>query len=193
MEWSLLRIRAKIGHGHVAGNALISRAVGFVVGMGSRVLYPLLVAGQAGLVGLFLLFEPVTSTGGMALDTVELSGLDAGTHHPERVGVVFTQVPAVGVEIRVFQRGQVEVVEEPVARLESRGQRNHLGVTRPAVGVMLLGREKLRPDELEILGRGPFGRLPEDAVMLLARTVTGFAVDPGLGPDWYGRCRSLRS
>ena len=153
-----------------------------MVGMGCCVFHPLFVTGHARLVRLFFCLELVSATGGVTLDAVKLPGFDARAHSPERVGVVFTQVPAIRVEIRVLQCRQVVMVEEPIPGCEAGRQGVHLGVARSAVRVVLLSRKRLGPDDLEILGHGSFGSLPTHAVMLLARTMAGLTVDPGLGP-----------
>ena len=106
----------KGGHGHVAGDALVRRAVRLVVGVGRRVLHMVLVAGHAGIVGLFLGLEPVAAARGVAGHAVDLPGLGAGAHEPRGVGVVLAQVAAVGVEVGVLQGREIVVVEEAVPR-----------------------------------------------------------------------------
>ena len=66
------------------------------------------VTGHAGVVGLLLLLEPVAAARGVAGDAVDLARLGTGAHAPGGVGVVLTQVAAIGVEVGVFQgrRGQ---------------------------------------------------------------------------------------
>ena len=111
MEWSLRCIRANSVMGMWQEMHLLAFALRRMVAVGCRVLHPLLMAGQAGVVGLLLL-EPVAAAGGVAVDAVELAGLDAGAHAPGGLGVVLPQVAAVGIEVGVLQGHQVEVVEE---------------------------------------------------------------------------------
>ncbi len=73
------------------------------------------------------------------------------------------------------------MVEEPIPGCEADCQGIHLGVACSAVGVVLLNRKRLGPDDLEILGYGSLGGLAAYAVMPLAWAVTGLAVDPGFG------------
>ena len=107
----------KVRHGHVACNAFVSRAVGLVVRVLSGVVDPVFMAGHAGLVGLVLRLELVAAAGRVAVQTVELPRFHAGAHEPGGVSVVFSQVAAVGVIVRVFEGHQTEMVEEPVSRV----------------------------------------------------------------------------
>ena len=108
----------KFRHGHVAGNTGAGGA-GFVqlmVDMGRGLVHPLLMAGEAGLVGRGRIFKLVAPAGGVAVQAGELSRLNAGAEQPGGQRVVFPQVPAVRVVIRVFQGHQIKVVEEAGSR-----------------------------------------------------------------------------
>jgi len=43
----------------------------------------------------------------MAMEAVELAGLDAGAHEPQRIRVVLAQIPPVRVKIGVFEGREV--------------------------------------------------------------------------------------
>ena len=92
------------------------------------------------------------------MDAVELAGLGAGAHEPRCEGVVFTQVAAVGIEIRVLQRHEIKMVKEPLLGLVFEGQRACLGVAARTEVVALLLGHGLGADESETPGRGwPLG------------------------------------
>jgi hypothetical protein len=78
----------------------------------------LLMARHAGVVGLLLGLKPVAAARGVAGYTVELPALGAGAHPPGGVGVVFTQIAAVGIEVRILQGGEIEVVKVAISRRE---------------------------------------------------------------------------
>ncbi len=138
------------GHRHVTGDALASGAVGLVMGVSCRVLHPRLVAGHAGLVCLILGLEAVAAARRVALDAIDLPRLITGTHEPRCKGIVFTEVAAVRVEISIFQRREIEVVEEPFFRLVLHGQRAGLRVAARTEVVALLLGHRLGPDDLEV-------------------------------------------
>ena len=102
----------KSGHRHVTGDALARLAFRVMVRVRSRVLHLVLVAGHAGIIELFL-FEPVASAGGMAVHTVEPARFRAGAHAPRGQCVIFANIPAVRVKVRVLQGDEVEVIKEP--------------------------------------------------------------------------------
>ena len=104
----------------MAGYAFVRRTVGFVAGVGRRIFHLFLVARHACIVGFFFGLETVTSAGGVAGDTVDLSCLGAWAHEPGSVRVVLTQVTAIGVEVRVLQGGEIVMVEEALPRWVSR-------------------------------------------------------------------------
>ena len=177
----------KGGHGHVAGDALVRRAIRLVVGVGRRIFHLFLVARHAGIVGLFFSLEPVTSAGGVARHTVDLSCLGAWAHEPGGIRVVLTQVTAIRVEVRVLQGGEIVVVEEALPRRVRGGYRGHLGVTAGTGGVVLLGGEFLDTDDLHVLRLLPLGSLFHDPVVLCRWCVTGFAVDTRFCPGCFIR------
>lgn len=64
---------SKFSHGHVAGNAVVSRTFGLVVCMFGGVVHLFLVAGHARLIGLVFCLEPVPTAGSMAMEAIELA------------------------------------------------------------------------------------------------------------------------
>ena len=110
-----------------------------------RVLHPRLVTRQAGSVRVPGMAEAAAR--GVAMDAGEFSRSCAGTHQPEGVGVVLAEVPSVGMEVRIFQRGQVVVIEKGLSRPESPGQGGHLRVAGSAGLVVLLHGETVLPAE----------------------------------------------
>ena len=118
---------------HVAGDALAALALREMVRVRRRGVHLVLVAGDAGVVELLLL-EPVAAAGGVAVHAVDLPRLEAGAHAPGGVGVVLPEVAAVGVEVGVLERHEVEVVVEPFLRLVRERQRAPLRVATQSRG-----------------------------------------------------------
>ena len=58
---------------HMAGDALVPRAVGLVARVLCRIADPVFVAGQARLVCLFVVLELVATARGMAMEAVEFA------------------------------------------------------------------------------------------------------------------------
>src|SRR3974390_206950 len=87
-----------VGHGHVAGDAAIAEAAGFVVGGGGGGLDTIFVAGKAGAVGVAG-GVAVASGRSVAVDAIEFAGFDARAEEPGRVGVVFADVESVGIVV----------------------------------------------------------------------------------------------
>ncbi len=171
----------ELGLGHVAVDADVARTVGRVMCVVSRARDTPLVTGHASVVRL-IAFVPVAPAGRMAVQTVQLAGHDARTHQPRRIRVVLAQVAPVGIEIRMLERHQIVVVEELIARLEARRQRDHLGVAGTTGGVRLLRRELLVADDRKLLTRTVRISLA-GAYVVGCRAVTRLAVDPRLQPD----------
>ena len=103
---------------HVAGDASASFALRFMVRMCSWIFHMLLVARHACVIKLLLL-EAVTTARRMAVHAFELPCFHARAHHPERIGIILSQIPAVGIEVRVFECCKIKVVEVPVAGSEA--------------------------------------------------------------------------
>ena len=141
--------RRKTRHRHVAGDALVPLAPGRVVAVLRRLLHLLLVAGHAHLVRLLAL-ETHPAAGRVAVVAVQLARLGAGAHEPRGVRVVLAQVAAVGIEVGMVQRDEIEVIEELVARQEVQRQRDQLRVAGGAHVVHLRGREILGANELDV-------------------------------------------
>ena len=119
IEWSLRRIRANSVIGMWQEMHWLPARAGFVVRVGGSVLHPLLVARQAGVVGFGRVLEPVAPARGVAMDAVQLAGLGARAQPPLGVGVVLAQVAAIGIEIGILERHEIEVIEVAVARARS--------------------------------------------------------------------------
>ena len=88
----------------------------------------------------------------MAVQAVELAGFGAGAHPPEGIGVVFAEIPPIGVKIRILQGYQVIIIAVAVPRREGGHEGAHLGMTGGAgVVILLVGEVPASPDDLEIL------------------------------------------
>jgi len=70
------------------------------------------VTGHAGVVYLFFCFESVPAAAGVTGDTVNLARLEAWTHEPRGVSIIFSEVTAIGVKVRVLKGDKVIVVEK---------------------------------------------------------------------------------
>ena len=125
-------------HRHVAGNALVTFASDFVMGMGRGILNFFCMTGHTGVVRLFLGFESVPAATRVAGHTVELARLEAWTHEPQGVSVIFSEVAAIGVKVMVLKGNEVIVVEELFARCERGREGDHLGVAGRTRGVVLV-------------------------------------------------------
>jgi hypothetical protein len=99
----------------MAGNALTSGAVGFMMCVSGSVAYALFMAREAGVVDLCLLFETIAAARCVTVHAVEFAGFGAGAHEPRRIGVVLPEVPAVGVIVGALERYKVEMVEKSLA------------------------------------------------------------------------------
>ena len=110
--------RREARHRHVAGDALVALAAGLVAAVLFRLSDLLLVAGQARLVRLLAL-EAHPAARRMAVVAVQLARLGARAHEPGGVGVVLAQVAAVGIEVGMVERDEIEVIEKLVARPEA--------------------------------------------------------------------------
>ncbi len=69
-------------HGHVAGNALISRTVSLVMGVFSGIVDLGFMAGHACLIGLVLRLQLVPTAGSVTMEAIEPSRLNTGAHQP---------------------------------------------------------------------------------------------------------------
>ena len=173
--------RREARHRHVAGDALVPLAPRHVAAVLGRLLDLGGVAGHAHLVRrLALKTQP--AAGRVAVVAVELARLAARAHQPRSIRVVFAEVAAVGIEIGVFQRNQIEMIEELVARTKGERERDHFRVAGGAQVVHLCGGEVLGANNLDVFRcaarRGGLHR----ADVLLGRAVTRLATDARLGP-----------
>ena len=119
----------EVRHGHVAGNALISRTVGLVVRVFSGIVDLVFMAGHARLIGLVLRLELVPTAGSVAMEAIEFSRLHTGAHEPGGVSVVLSQVTTIRVIVGVFESHQTIMVEELVPGLEGIREHDRLGMT----------------------------------------------------------------
>gem|GEM_PF-5449753 len=164
-------------------DADIAGAAGRVMSVGGRLPDPGGVAGEAGVVGLGRIRKPVAPAGSVAVDAVQLAGFRAGAEPPGGEGVIFSQVPSVGIEIRMLQRDQVEVIKVAVAGGEAEGQGRHFGVAGRAGVIALLRRQCAGDDELEVGGGRLVGGPPAKQLDVRRRgAVAGLAVNARLGP-----------
>ena len=147
----------KRGHRHVTGDALVSFASGLVMGMGRGIPNLFCMAGHAGVVCLFFGFESVPAAAGVAGDTVELAPLQARTHEPQRVGVILPEVTSVGVEVRIFEGGEVIVVKEFLARGKRGREGYHLGMAGRTRGGVLVRCKSLHAMIFRSPGTVPLG------------------------------------
>ena len=74
--------------------------------------------------------ELEASAGRMAMEAVELAGLDARAHSPRCVRVVLAKIATVWIEVHMFQRREIVVIEEAVAGQKRGFDRYRLGVAR---------------------------------------------------------------
>ena len=134
-------------HRHVAGDALVSFASCLVMGMGRCILNSFCMTGHAGVVCLFLGPKAVPAAAGVTGDTVELARLEAWTHEPRGVSIIFPKVAAIGVKVRVLKGDEVIMVEEFFARRKRGRQGNHLGMAGRTRGVVLVRCKLLDADD----------------------------------------------
>ena len=166
---------------HVAGDAPPGGPVRLVKSVLRDARDLVFVAGRARLVRLLL--EAIAAAGRVAVQAIELARRRTGTHAPRGHRVILAQVAAVGVEVRVVQGREIEVIEVAVAGDVGSGDRRHLRVAGAAGVVLLRRRHPLHADDLDVFRRLALGRGPADADVLLARTVAGLATDARLGPN----------
>ena len=87
---------------HVTGDAAATGTVFQMMRMSRWIAYILFVTRKARVVGI-LAGVTVSAAGCVAVDAVELAGLDARTHPPKGIGIVLSQVAGVGIEVGIFQ------------------------------------------------------------------------------------------
>ena len=142
-----------------------------------------LVTGQAGLVGLGRVLEPVAAAGGMAMDAVQLAGLGAGAQPPLGVGVVLSQVAAVGIEVGILEPHQVEVIEVAVAGAKFMVTGDILAWQGAQVALRCSTVILSDDDEFDVRGDGWLAAASRNNSDVPRRgAVAGLAIDPGLGP-----------
>lgn len=110
----------KIRHRHMALDAVYIAL--FMVCMGLEVISFVQMAGYTSVIGFVL--KSKSAAGSMAIDTIQLAGLGTGTHPPCGECIVFAQIAAVRIEIPVFERDQIGVLKEVVARNKLVGNRH---------------------------------------------------------------------
>ena len=101
----------------MTGNTFIALTSLFVVGVVRGVLHMLLMTRHTGILKFFLSLEPVAPAARMASNTVDLACLHAGAHEPRGIGVILSQVTAIGVKVRILQCRDIILVEEAVTWL----------------------------------------------------------------------------
>ena len=116
------------------------------MGVGRRIINSFCVTGHAGVVCLLLGLEAVPAAAGVTGDTVKLARLEAWTHEPRGVSVIFPKIAAIGVKVRVLKGDKVIMVEEFFARSERGRQGNHLSMTDRTCGIVLVRSKLLRTD-----------------------------------------------
>ena len=89
-------------------NANRTDASGLVHGVLCQSLFSVAVAGDTRLI--WLVLKPVSATGSVAGDAVQITFFNAGVHLPPGVGVIFASVAAIRIKVRVFQCCQIEMI-----------------------------------------------------------------------------------
>ena len=125
-------------HRHVAGDALVTFASNFVMGMGRCIINFFCMTGHAGVVCFFFGFEAAPAAAGVTGDTVKLARLEAWTHEPRGVSIIFSEVAAVGIKIRVLKCDEIIVVEKFLTRRKRGRQGNHLGMASSTRSIALV-------------------------------------------------------
>ena len=104
-------------HRHMAVDASGAFGASLMVRMRFGIIYELFMAGQAGVIWFVLLAE--SAAGGMAMRATEFAGFNAAVHTPAGKGVIFAEVPAIGIEIAVLECYKIVVVEVSFVRHEA--------------------------------------------------------------------------
>ena len=108
--------------------------------------------------------------------SVDPAGFDTGAGQPQGVGIIFSEVTPIRIEIRVFKRGQSEMIEVSVSRTECCGQSCHFSVTGSTHGVFLLMGKCAHADDFFIFRDMTFRGLAKDSNVFAAAAMTGFTI-----------------
>ena len=117
------------------------------MGVGRCIINFFRMTGHAGIVCFFFCFKSVPTAARVTSDTMEFVRLEAWTHEPRGVGVIFPEVTAVGIKVRVLKGDKVIVVEKFFTRRERGCQGNHLSMTDRTCGVVLVRCKSFRTDD----------------------------------------------
>ena len=122
----------------MAGDALVTFTSYFVMGMARRIINFFRMTGHAGIVCLFFSLKSVPTAACVTSDTMELARLEAWTDQPRGASIIFSEVTAIGVKVRVLKGDEVIMIEEFFTRRESGCQGNHLSVAGPTRSIALV-------------------------------------------------------
>lgn len=126
--------------------------------------------------------KPITSAGGVTERAIHIAFLSTGIEQPERIRVIFPEVAAICAEIRMFQTGEVIVIEIVLARNKTFGNRTHFRMAW-STSVDVLFRCKGSPAGQQKIGRACGCRIFFVITdMFSARAVTAFATDARFAP-----------